>query len=178
MLGEDIAASGALAIIVTIAGVLIVALEPTPLQYMQHEDVELNHSPASTRTVCQACGTQALANADAHSFCSSCGAPKDKPGIGTQKATILPKATMLPHPPTPSRLVREMSSLLPTSGLLPRPYTLVHTPFRCLHSEDLRHHPKFAVCRRNLQTNDKCHLSHSAQRAENDPEEVSQLVYG
>lgn len=109
-LGEQMRPQSAIGILVTVAGVLTVALqrrEPDPLEY---GDVELQQQGAAVARgdVCPRCRTAHDIEGDINDFCAGCGRRKG--------AVEFTKSTSLPHPPRVHRLIRQVSSLIPTSS--------------------------------------------------------------
>jgi hypothetical protein len=102
----------------------MVALQRRPPDPSDYGDVELQQPPASS---CPRCRTS-LHEKNADLYCPGCGRRKQTAGGEFANSG----GTALPHPPRLKRLVREMSSVLPSASgrplLPPHPYTLSPKP--------------------------------------------------
>ena len=94
---------------VTVSGVLVVALQRRPPDPSDYGDVELQQQPqqGAAASSCPRC-RNSLPEKDVNLYCAGCGRRKEAIGFA--------KKTALPHPPRIKRLIREMSSLLPSAS--------------------------------------------------------------
>lgn len=116
MLGEEMGSLAAVAIVITMAGVLLVALERSTDNLSAYADLELDQLPPAIKPKCPRCSTMLEHHAE---YCSGCGRRREwEAGSSAASSNdASSNAGTLPHPPKPmSPIIRQMSTLLPSAG--------------------------------------------------------------